>query len=91
MAPTTPTPPERPADSDVATRESRSERGLPERCQVEIFESFEEENRAERERRATMTPEDRLRELAVLRARHWGESWAEKPIEKVATWEWVSR
>lgn len=59
------------------------------RKRVEIFESFEKENEAEYRRRAEMTPEERMRELAELRARQWGEDWGKEPIRKVATWEWV--
>jgi hypothetical protein len=56
---------------------------------VRIYSSFEAENQAEAERRGRMTPEERMRELAVLQDRVWGKDWREKPMIKVATWEWV--
>jgi len=57
---------------------------------VRIFTSFEEENAAEHRRLAAMSPQARLRELAVLQARRWGQDWGEKPITKRATWERLS-
>ena len=54
---------------------------------VRVFASFEEENAAEHQRLAGMSPEERMREFAVLQARRWGESWGQKPIKKRATWE----
>lgn len=59
------------------------------KSQVKIYHSFEEENEAEYRRRAKMTPEERMQELARLRAQHYGDDWADKPMERVATWEWV--
>lgn len=56
---------------------------------VRIYHSFEEENEAEYRRRAQMTPDERMREFAVLQERQWGKDWTEKPMVKVATWEWV--
>lgn len=57
---------------------------------VRVYSSFEEENAAEHRRLAGMTPDERLREFAVLQARRWGEGWGRAPIEKRATWERVS-
>jgi len=57
---------------------------------VRIFSSFEEENAAEHRRLAEMTPQERLRELAVLQKRRWGQAWGEVPMTKKATWERVS-
>lgn len=54
-----------------------------------IFRSLEEENQAERRRRAQMTPHERWQELSVLQARRWGPDWATKPMTKTATWEEV--
>lgn len=56
---------------------------------VRIYTSFEEENAAEHRRLAAMSPQARLRELAVLQARFWGQDWGMKPITKTATWERV--
>jgi len=57
------------------------------KMKVEIFQTFEEENKAESIRRSKMTPRERLCELAVLQERQWGEKSKWKPIEKTATWE----
>jgi hypothetical protein len=57
------------------------------RGRVEIFSSFEDENRAEYRRRAKMTPEERLAELSALQEQAWGKQWAEEPFVRVATWE----
>ena len=57
---------------------------------VRVFTSFEEENSAEHRRLSEMSPQARLRELAVLQARRWGQDWGKKPIIKKATWERVS-
>jgi len=56
---------------------------------VKVYHSFEEENEAEYRRRAKMTSEERMQELAKLRAQQWGDDWADKPMERVATWEWA--
>ena len=57
---------------------------------VRIFSSFEEENAAEHRRLAKMSPQERLREFAVLQERHWGRDWGDFPMTKKATWEKVS-
>lgn len=57
---------------------------------VRIFSSFEEENAAEHRRLAKMSPQERLREFAVLQERHWGRGWGDLPMTKKATWEKVS-
>jgi len=54
---------------------------------VEVFHSFEDENRADTRRRAGMSYAERLREFEVLQQRAWGENWTSKPMKKVATWE----
>ena len=59
------------------------------RGRVEIFSSCEDENRAEYRRRAKMTPEERLAELAMLQELAWGKQWAEEPFVKEAAWEKV--
>lgn len=58
--------------------------------QVKIYHSFEEENEAEYERRAKMTPEERWTEFGILQVRTWGEKWTSEPIVKKATWEKLS-
>lgn len=56
---------------------------------VQIFSSFAMENKAEYQRRAKMSPEERVREFSALQDRAWGEGWGVKPIQKIATWETV--
>ncbi len=60
------------------------------KIKVQIFDSLEDENRAERARQASMSPEERLRELAVLQERHWGEQWSKVPLVRKASWERLS-
>ncbi|KAA3606293.1 MAG: hypothetical protein DWQ06_02280 [Calditrichaeota bacterium] len=50
---------------------------------VKVFSSFEEENRAEHRRLANLTPEERLKEFAILQERVWGEKWTKSKIKKV--------
>ena len=57
---------------------------------VEYFSSFVEENKAEYQRRARMSPEERVREFSVLQERVWGKNWTSMPIKKIATYEKVS-
>jgi len=59
------------------------------KMRVAVYESFEAENEAEYRRRARMTPEECMAEMAVLQERRWGERWTSTPIEKVASWEFV--
>lgn len=54
---------------------------------VQIFDSFEEENLAERKRQASLTIEERLREFSVLQGRQWGEQWTREPMVRKASWE----
>jgi len=58
--------------------------------ELRIFHSFEEENTAEHRRLARMSPEERLRELAVLQERRWGRNWGKKPMIRCASWERVT-
>lgn len=51
---------------------------------VKMFSSFEEENRAEHRRLASLTPYRRLKEFAVLQERVWGTKWTEDGIKKIA-------
>jgi hypothetical protein len=57
---------------------------------VRVFVSFDDENETEHRRLASMTPQERMLEFAVLQARRWGEAWGRSPIVKRATWETVS-
>jgi hypothetical protein len=57
---------------------------------VAIFSSFEEENDAECDRLARMTPTQRLDEFAILQERVWGEKWTREPMRRIASIEKVS-
>ena len=63
--------------------ENRPTRNL----RVAVFQSFEEENAAETTRRARLTTEERMAELAAIQARTWGPDWVSTPMIKKATWE----
>jgi hypothetical protein len=54
---------------------------------IEVFSSFEEENKADRQRRAGMTPKERCREFAQLQERAWGTRWTSEPMVRKASWE----
>jgi hypothetical protein len=56
---------------------------------VEIFTSFDQENRAEDERRAAMDVAERLREFGVLLARVRGPAWVRDRIARIAQVEQV--
>ena len=56
---------------------------------VEIYDSFDAENRAEHRRKASLSSEQRIQEFEAIQARAWGADWVSKPIEKVATVEMV--
>ncbi|MCU0305469.1 MAG: hypothetical protein MUC56_15555 [Thermoanaerobaculales bacterium] len=57
---------------------------------VRVFVSFDDENEAEHRQLASMSPQERMLEFAVLQARRWGQAWGRSPIVKRATWETVS-
>lgn len=52
-------------------------------AKVDIFSSFEEENTAEHRRLASMSPEERCQEMAILQERLWGQEWTNKRMKKV--------
>ncbi|MCB9396742.1 MAG: hypothetical protein H6510_02885 [Acidobacteria bacterium] len=49
---------------------------------IQIFSDFESENEAEYRRRAYMTPQERMAELAALQAKVWGADWVNQPMDK---------
>lgn len=57
---------------------------------VEVFSSFEDENRAEHRRLALLTPMQRMEEFAILQERMWGKKWTEEPMVKIVTIEKLS-
>lgn len=56
---------------------------------VKIFGSFEEEEKAESQRRSAMTVSDRLEEFAVIQERVWGDKWTRTPIARKVSFEKV--
>ncbi len=57
------------------------------KLKVKFYTSFEAENIAEHKRRAAMTPDECLRELAILQERRWGKKWTSEPIVKKVSFE----
>lgn len=60
------------------------------KIKVEVFNSFEEESKAEYRRRNNQSREDRIREFSILQERFWGEKWTSQKIEPVVSFEKVS-
>jgi hypothetical protein len=56
---------------------------------VKMYSSFEEENQSEHRRLATMTPDQRLKEFAILQEHVWGVRWIEDRMVKIASIEKV--
>jgi hypothetical protein len=54
---------------------------------IQFFNSFEEENKAEHIRRASMTPDQRMREFGILQERAFGKAWTSEKIKKVVSYE----
>jgi hypothetical protein len=59
------------------------------KLKVEVFSSFEEEMKAEYQRRSAQSPQDRIREFSILQERCWGEKWTNSKIELVVSYEKV--
>lgn len=57
------------------------------KLKVELFSSFDEENKAEHKRRVMMSIEERIQEFGILQERAWGKDWGRNPIVKKATYE----
>ena len=55
---------------------------LKSKNEVKVFNSFEEENKAEHQRRKRMTQEEIYKEFSILQDRRWGKNWHLKPIVK---------
>lgn len=75
---------ESPEDEGLAARSrERAARAI-----VTVHASFEAEAEADLRRRLAMSYEERLRELALLRERIWGDR-VHEPLQRVATWEYM--
>lgn len=57
---------------------------------IKFFSSFEDENKAEYERRSNLSKEARIHEFSTIQKRAWGKNWTLNPIKKTATFEWIS-
>ncbi len=55
---------------------------LKSKNEVEVFTSFEEENKAENQRRKKMTQKEIFEEFSAIQDRRWGKNWHLKPIVK---------
>jgi hypothetical protein len=58
------------------------------RAVVTVHASFDAEADADLRRRLAMSHDERLRELAILRERIWGDR-VHEPLQRVATWEYM--
>jgi hypothetical protein len=74
------------SDKDDMMSNTKRKRALS----VKMFSSFDEENRAEHLRLAALTPNQRLKEFAILQERVWGTRWTEDRIVKTASIEKVT-
>jgi len=54
---------------------------------VQIFDSFESENKAEYARRAAMSHEERMNEFSALQDRAFGPDWHKQKIEHCVSYE----
>jgi hypothetical protein len=54
---------------------------------VQVYNSFEAENKAEYARRKAMTPAQRMHEFALLQERVYGKNWTSEKIKKVVSYE----
>ncbi|MBD3320469.1 MAG: hypothetical protein GF350_05160 [Chitinivibrionales bacterium] len=57
---------------------------------IQIFRSYEEEAKAEYQRRSDQSPEERIHEFSVLQERFWGEKWTSSKMEPVVSFEKVT-
>ena len=58
---------------------------------VRIYNSFEEQEKAEIARRNAMSVQERFHEFAVIQERVWGEAWTETPIVRKVTFEYLDQ
>ncbi len=63
---------------------------MPQRnLNIKVFNSFEEEEAAEYKRRSEQSPQERMKEFAILQERCWGDKWTKSKIEHVVSYEKV--
>lgn len=58
---------------------------------VKIYNSFEDEKKADAQRMSKMSIEKRMDEFGAIQARAWGKSWTDSKIQKkvsVESLEW---
>jgi len=63
---------------------------MKKKLKIQVFNSFEEENKAEYSRRASMTSAQRMQEFAIIQERVYGKAWTSKKIRKVVSYELVN-
>lgn len=57
---------------------------------IQVFNSFEEEARAEYARRSQQTPNERMKEFSALQAICWGDKWTNSKMEHQVSFEKVA-
>ncbi len=57
---------------------------------IQIFNSFEDETKAESKRRSKQSHTDRMNEFAILQERCWGKRWTTEKIKKTVSFEQVA-
>ena len=58
---------------------------------VRIYNSFEEQEKADIARRNAMSIKERLNEFAVIQERVWGKAWTDTPIVRKVTFEYLDQ
>ena len=56
---------------------------------VRVYTSFEEQEKAEIDRRSAMSIQERLNEFAIIQQRAWGKAWTDDPIRKKVSFEFL--
>ncbi len=57
------------------------------KIRVQLFESFDSENKAEASRRADLSSTERMKEFAAIQERVWGTAWQKQKIEHRVSYE----
>lgn len=57
---------------------------------IQFFDSFEDEAKAEYQRRSEQTETERMLEFAILQERCWGPKWTKSKIQHLVSFEELS-
>jgi hypothetical protein len=57
---------------------------------IKVYDSFEQEERADIQRRSNKTPKENLDEFAILQSRVFGENWHKQKMVRNITFEKVT-